>query len=226
MTSTTPTAARTDGDQFSTVDWGLFLAVAVIWGSSFLLIDIGLDSLPPGVITLGRVALGALALAVLPFPRRRVPIERADRGRIVLLSFVWVAIPFTMFPIAEQHITSAVAGLLNGGTPIFTAIFAMLLLHQATRGAQLLGIAVGFLGVVLVSLPSIGDGTSEALGVALVVLATVCYGIALTIAGPLQQRYGSVDLMAKMLALATVSYTHLTLPTICFKCRSRGGAGH
>ena len=204
MISSTPTAARSADDEFSPADWGLFLAVAVIWGSSFLLIDIGLDSLPPGVITLGRVGLGALALAVLPLPRRRVPVERADRSRIVLLSFVWVAIPFTMFPIAEQHITSAVAGLLNGGTPIFAAVFAMLLLRQATRGAQLLGIAVGFVGVVFVSLPSIGDGASEAFGVALVVFATACYGIALTIAGPLQQRYGSVDLMAKMLALATI----------------------
>jgi drug/metabolite transporter (DMT)-like permease len=117
---------------------------------------------------------------------------------------VWVAVPFTLFPIAEQHISSAVAGLLNGGTPIFAAIFAMLLLRQPTRGAQLLGIGVGFVGVVLVSLPSIGEGSNEAFGVALVVLATVCYGFAVTLAGPMQQRYGSVNLMAKVLALATV----------------------
>ena len=111
MTSTTSASTPATDDRFSPADWGLFLAVAVIWGSSFLLIVIGRDSLPPGVITLGRVGLGALALAVLPLPRRRMPIERADRSRVVLLSFVWVAIPFTMFPIAEQHITSAVAGL-------------------------------------------------------------------------------------------------------------------
>ena len=203
MSATTTTTEPVD-DRFTTTDWGLFLSVAGIWGASFLFIDIGLDAMPPGVITLLRVGLGALALAVLPLPRRRTRIRAEDRVRIVTLSVVWVAVPFTMFPIAEQHISSAVAGLLNGGTPIFAAIFAMVLLRQPTRGAQLLGIAVGFVGVVLVSLPSIGDGSSEAFGVALVVLATVCYGLAVTLAGPVQQRYGSVDLMARMLALATI----------------------
>ena len=194
----------TQDDQFTSTDWGLFLSVAAIWGASFLFIDIGLDALPPGLITLMRVGLGALALAVLPLPRQRTRIAPADRLRLITLSITWVAVPFTLFPIAEQHISSAVTGLLNGGTPIFAAIFAMVLLRQPTRGAQLLGIAVGFVGVVFVSLPSIGDGSSEAFGVALVALATVCYGFSLTIAAPLQQRYGSVNLMAKMLALATV----------------------
>lgn len=201
MTAATTTPTPVD-DQFTSADWGLFLSVAGIWGASFLFIDIGLDALPPGVITLMRVGLGAVALVVLP--RQRTRIRPEDRLRLVTLSMVWVAIPFTLFPIAEQHITSAVAGLLNGGTPIFAAIFAMVLLRQPTRGAQLLGIAVGFVGVVFVSLPSIGEGSSETFGVALVVLATVCYGFAVTLAGPLQQRYGSVNLMAKVLALATI----------------------
>lgn len=189
-------------DRFRSGDWGLFLSIGVIWGASFLFIDIGLDALPPGVITLMRVGLGAFALAVMP--RHRTTIRTEDRLPLVTLSVVWVAVPFTLFPIAEQHISSAVAGLLNGGTPIFAAIFAMVLMRQPTRGAQLLGIAVGFVGVVFVSLPSIGEGSSETFGVALVVLATMCYGFAVTLAGPMQRRYGSVDLMAKVLALATI----------------------
>jgi drug/metabolite transporter (DMT)-like permease len=203
VTVTTTTSTPVD-DRFTSSDWGLFLSVAVIWGASFLFIDIGLDALPPGVITLMRVGLGALALAALPLPRQHKRILPEDRARVVTLSVVWVAVPFTLFPIAEQHITSAVAGLLNGGTPIFAAVFAMVLLRQPTRGAQLLGVAVGFVGVVFVSLPSIGEGSSETFGVALVVLATVCYGFAVTLAGPMQQRYGSVNLMAKVLALATI----------------------
>jgi drug/metabolite transporter (DMT)-like permease len=202
--TTATTAPAPVDDRFTTTDWGLFLSVAGIWGASFLFIDIGLDALPPGVITLMRIGLGALALAALPLPRQHIRIRAEDRMRLVTLSVVWVAAPFTLFPIAEQHISSAVAGLLNGGTPIFAAIFAMVLLRQPTRGAQLLGIAVGFVGVVFVSLPSIGEGSSEAFGVALVVLATICYGFALNLAGPMQQRYGSVNLMAKVLALATI----------------------
>jgi len=198
-----PRTVPTD-DRFTSTDWGLFVTISAIWGASFLFIDIGLDALPPGVITLMRVGLGALALAVLPLPRRHTKILPEDRLRLVTLSIAWVAVPFTLFPIAEQHITSAVAGLLNGGTPIFAAIFAMVLLRQPTRGAQLLGVAVGFVGVVLISLPSIGEGSSEAYGVALIVLATICYGFAVTLAGPMTQRYGPVNLMAKVLALATI----------------------
>jgi drug/metabolite transporter (DMT)-like permease len=193
--------AENDGN-FALRDWILFLAVALIWGSSFLLIDVGLDALSPGLITFLRVALGAAAVAVLP--RERTPIASEDRVRVFVLSMLWVAIPFTLFPIAEQHINSAVTGLLNGATPIFTAIVATLLVRRPPRGAQLLGIAVGFVGVIMISLPSINDGSSAAFGVALVILATVCYGFSLNIAAPLQVRYGSVGLMARTLALATI----------------------
>jgi drug/metabolite transporter (DMT)-like permease len=193
--------AANDGP-FTPQDWALFLSVATIWGASFLFIDVGLDAFPPGLITLMRVASGALALHVLPRPV--VTIDASDRSRLVLLSVIWVAIPFTLFPIAEQYINSSVTGLLNGATPIFAATVAAVLLRQRASGPLLLGIIVGFAGIVLISLPSIGDGTSQAHGVILVLGATVCYGFAINLAAPLQQRYGSLPLMSRMLALATV----------------------
>ncbi|MEM9039403.1 MAG: DMT family transporter [Actinomycetota bacterium] len=194
-------AAANDG-AFTPGDWTLFLAVAAIWGSSFLLIDIGLDALPPGLITVIRVASGAVALALLPKPAVRI--DDDDRPRLVVLSVIWVALPFTLFPIAEQWINSAVTGLLNGATPIFVALVATAFLRQPPRGPLLVGIAVGFVGIVCISLPSVGDGASQARGVVLVLAATVCYGFAINVAAPLQARYGSLPLMSRMLALATV----------------------
>ena len=193
--------AANDGS-FTPSDWGLFLAVAAIWGSSFLFIDIGLDAFPPGLITLLRVASGAVALVLLPKPA--VQIARDDRARLLLLSVIWVALPFTLFPIAEQYINSSVTGLLNGATPIFAATVAAVLLRQPARGPLLVGIVVGFVGIVLISLPSISDGANEARGVFLVLGATLCYGFAINLAAPLQQRYGSLPLMSRMLVLATV----------------------
>jgi drug/metabolite transporter (DMT)-like permease len=189
---------------FTPQDWGLFVSVALIWGSSFLLIDIGLDAFPPGLITWLRIGSGALALLLLPKPKPKVRIAADDRNRLLLLSVIWVAIPFTLFPIAEQYINSSVTGLLNGATPIFAATVAAVLLRQRARGPLLLGIVVGFLGITLISLPSINDGASEARGVFLVLGATVCYGFAINLAAPMQQRYGSLPLMARMLALATI----------------------
>ncbi len=193
--------AANDGS-FTPQDWGLFVSVALIWGASFLFIDIGLDAFPPGLITFLRIASGALALLVLPKPK--VSIAPDDRARLVLLSVIWVAIPFTMFPIAEQYINSSVTGLLNGATPIFAASVAAVLLRQRARGPLLAGIVVGFVGITLISLPSVGDGASEARGVVLVLAATVCYGFAINLAAPMQQRYGSLPLMSRMLALATI----------------------
>ena len=187
---------------FTPADWGLFLAIAGIWGASFLFIAVGLESLRPGLITFLRVASGAATLHLIPGPRVRI--EPADRGRVVALSVLWVALPFTLFPLAEQHINSAVTGLLNGAMPVFTAVFAWLFFSRRSTGPQLVGVGVGFVGVVLISLPSMGEGSAAATGVALVVLATVCYGLAINLAAPLQARYGSRPLMARMLALATV----------------------
>ncbi len=195
------TTSANDGP-FSTQDWALFWGIALIWGASFLLIAIALESLHPGAITFGRVGFGAAALAVTPAARKRIDPE--DRRRLVVLSLVWVAIPFTLFPLAEQHINSAVTGLLNGAMPIFAALVAALFLREFPRGAQLAGLLTGFTGVVLISIPSIGEGSNAALGVFLVLLATVCYGFAVNIAAPLQRRYGSVAVMSKMLVLATV----------------------
>jgi drug/metabolite transporter (DMT)-like permease len=195
-------AAPTTGAAFSSSDWAIFSAIGLIWGASFLFIAIGLESLEPGVITSLRVILGAATLALLPGARMRL--QPDDRIRMAALSIIWVGIPFTLFPLAEQHINSAVAGLLNGAVPMFTALFGVLLFNRRTNGPQLLGLGVGLFGVVLISLPSLTEGSSQALGVGLVLLATLCYGLATNLAAPLQARYGSRPVMARMLALAVI----------------------
>lgn len=205
MTTTPPApsaGAAASSAAFSPDDWSIFTAIGLIWGASFLFIAIGLESLEPGVITALRVGLGAVTLNLLPGSRIRL--LREDRPRMVALSVIWVGIPFTLFPLAEQHISSAVTGLLNGGVPTFTATFGLLFFGRRTNGPQLIGLAVGLSGVVLISLPSLDEGSSQALGVGLVVLATVCYGLATNLAAPLQARYGSRGVMARMLALASV----------------------
>ena len=211
-------AAELDNRQFGATDWLLFFGIALIWGSSFLLIAMGLDSLTAGMITFLRVGFGAITLWMVRVFRvasgkRPVsavsfggdPILAGDWPRIVFVSIIWVAVPFTLFPLAQQHINSAITGLLNGATPIFVAIVSVMMTRVLPSGRQTIGIAVGFVGLVLLSLPSIGDGQSQAKGVAMVLAATVCYGIAMNLAAPLQRKYGAVTLMSWVLGLATVT---------------------
>jgi drug/metabolite transporter (DMT)-like permease len=195
------TSEGTHRGAFIAGDWALFLSIGVIWGSSFLLILIGLESFEPGLVTWLRVAFGAAVLWMLP---NRVSIDRADLPRLVAMSVLWVAIPFTLFPLAEQHVTSAVAGMLNGGLPILTALFGSMMLRRLPTRVQIVGLMLGAAGVAAIAISTAGEGSSETLGVAMLLLAVVCYGIAINIATPLQQRYGPVAVMARMLALATL----------------------
>lgn len=197
------TSHGTNRDAFNAADWGLFLSLALLWGSSFLFIAIGLDAFHPGLVTLLRVGLGGAFLALIPRARAR-RIDRDDWGRVILLGLIWVAIPFTLFPIAQQWIDSAVAGMLNGATPIFTALVATVLLRALPGPLQVAGLVVGFGGILAIALPSAESGSTAAIGVLLVILATVCYAVSLNIVTPLQQKYGSIPVMARVLWVATL----------------------
>jgi drug/metabolite transporter (DMT)-like permease len=199
------TARGTHLDAFGRVEWSLLVGVALIWGSSFFFMAVGLEAFAPGVVTLARVGLGTVALALVKRARR--PIERADLGRVVVLGLIWIGIPLTLFPIAQQWIDSSVAGMLNAAMPVTAALWATVLLRRAPGPRQLIGITVGFLGVVAVSLPEVLDSSATALGVGLVLLAIVMYGLAANMAVPLQQRYGSLPVLlrAQLAALVLVA---------------------
>ena len=183
-------------------EWGLLAGVALIWGSSFVFMAIGLDAFNPGVITLTRIALGAMTLAV--FPKARAAIDKRDRGRVFLLGIIWIGIPLMIFPIAQQWIESSVAGMLNGAVPITAAIWATLLLRRLPGWRQLLGIGIGFVGVLAISAPEVVDSSATALGAALVIFAVVLYGLSTNVAVPLQQKYGALPVMFKAQLAALV----------------------
>ncbi len=180
----------------------MLIGIALIWGSSFLLIEISLESLQPAVITWLRSTLGFLALTVVPAARE--PLERVDHPKVAVIGVLWLVVPLSMFPIAQQHIDSALAGMLNASVPIFGALVASVLLRSLPRVHQAVGIALGFAGAATLSLPEAVGSSAVAWGVSLVLLATFCYGTAMNLAVPLQQRYGAPALMMRALAVASV----------------------
>jgi drug/metabolite transporter (DMT)-like permease len=202
MSVPTADALRSDREPFGSTEWILFGTVGLVWGASFLFIKLGLEAFHPGLVTWARVSLGALALGVLPQARQRI--EPEHRRTLLLLSVTWVGIPFTLFPLAELHINSAVTGLLNGATPFFAGLIGGLFFGRVPRGPQRLGIVAGFIGIGLVSAGSSAEGGSALVGVLMALAATLCYGFATNLAGPVQQRYGSVAVMSKMLLLGAL----------------------
>ena len=96
--------------------WLLVVVPGVIWGASFLFIAEGLQAVAPMGVTFVRIAIGFVTLSLVPSARR--PIVRGDRLKTALLGILWLAFPLSMFPFAEQHVSSALAGMLNGATPL------------------------------------------------------------------------------------------------------------
>jgi len=202
------TSEGSEAGAFQAFDWLLLMTAAGIWGSSFFFIAVGLDHFEPGVITFGRVAFGAVALWATPAARRG-RIDAADRMRVALLGVCWMAFPLSMYSFAEQWIDSSLAGMLTAATPIWTALVARALLRRAPGRRMVVGLLVGFAGVAVLSWPSARDADASAVGVLLVILATVSYGVASNVAVPLQQRYGALPVLARAQLVALV----LLIPT-------------
>lgn len=201
------TSEGTSTSAFGASEWSLVAVISLIWGASFLFIANGLDSFDPFTVGFLRVGLGALTLNLLPAARAR-RIDREDWPRVVLLALVWMALPLTLFPLAEQWVSSSLAGMLNGGMPITSAILAAVLLQRRPGRKQLVGLLVGFAGIVLVGLPSLGEGASETRGVLLIVVALLCYGVASNLTVPLSQKYGGLVTQARTQALGAL----MTMP--------------
>ena len=217
------TSEGTHRGAFAPIDWALFLAIGAIWGSSFVLISIGLEAFEPGLVTWLRILAGAAALWFVP--GARVPMSREDRPRLLAVSFLWVAIPFTLFPLAQQHVNSAVAGMINGSLPVMAVFIGCVMLRRFPTLPLLAGLALGATGVAAIAISTASEGSSEALGVLLLLIAVLCYGVAINIAAPLQQRYGSVPAMARMLALAavwTAPFGLVSVPASSFSWASLG----
>jgi drug/metabolite transporter (DMT)-like permease len=157
-------------------NWILLLALAALWGASYLFIKIALDDLSPAGIVFTRTALAALVL--LPFAIKSggmAPLWRRAPA-IAALAAVQVAGPFLLISAGERHIASSLAGILVASAPIFTAIFAIWL-DQAERLSTdgIVGVAIGILGVALLLGVDV-DGSGLAGGL-MVVLASVGYAL-------------------------------------------------
>ena len=197
-----PAAPRSANDvtAFTPGDWALLAGVALTWGSSFVFIEIGLEHFAPALIALLRIAFGTMAIVWLR--RARQPVARSDWGSIGLVGVLWMAVPFLLFPIAQQWIDSSLAGMINGAVPLFAALVATLISRTLPGIVQAVGLVIGFGGVVAVSWPGAQGAHSSATGVLLVLLATICYGVALNIVAPPQRRYGPLPVLLRVQVVA------------------------
>src|SRR3954465_13986561 len=137
----------------SYADWLLVATPGVIWGASFLFIAEGLRAIAPNGVSFIRIAIGFATLSF--FPAARKPIDRSAWPGIFALSILWFAFPLSMFPFAEQRVSSALIGVLNADPPLFVTLLSAALARKMPARRILLGLATGIGGSVLIALPSL-----------------------------------------------------------------------
>ena len=196
---------------FGPSEWLLLSVTAAMWGSSYLLIADALEGLRPLAVTFVRLLLGFGVVFAVP-NARRARIASEDKLRLAILGVLWMALPLTLFPIAQRHVSSSVAGMITGSQPVMAAAIAAALLHRRPTSIATAGLAVGFVGVAAVVVDTTsGSGSAPVLDTALVLVAVFCYALATNLAVPLQQRYGGLVVISRALA---VSLVLLTIPGV------------
>ncbi len=154
------------------------LIAAVAWGSSFLFIKVGLEGFSPAQVGLGRVVVGFAVLAAWCAITRDWPrLTWRRTGALFVVALCMSGAPFILFPLAQQHVTSILASLLNAATPLWTAFFVALFipLERATR-IQVVGLGIGVMGIAVL-LGAWNVHEFSALGAVLILAATAFYGI-------------------------------------------------
>lgn len=188
--------------RFGIQEWAFSILLSLTWGSSFLLIAIAVDNLDAALIPFGRALAGGLALSFFPGAREQIPIRHWPR--IGLLGLVWMALPFWLFPLAERTVTSGVAGMVNGGLPVVMACVTALWVRRLPSARRMSAIALGFVGIFVVTLPAIltrtpsGEPIADPRGISLLCLAVLCYAIGANIARPLQAIYSPARLFMRV----------------------------
>ncbi len=193
----------------------LAFVTSSIWGSSFLMIKYSLEELNPSDIAIYRILIGALFINI--FVRAKENIVKTDNIKIFIISFFWMALPFYMFGIAEQTITSSLAGLINGSTPIFVAFIAVVFYKLKVTKIQVLYIFTGFIGVGLISLSGGINDVSFEIGFLYALIASISYGIAVNMVEPLIQKYNSLIVIKMVIRYAFVISLIMLGPTASFK---------
>jgi drug/metabolite transporter (DMT)-like permease len=134
--------------------WALLLLLALLWGGSFFFIGVAVREAPPLLVAWSRVAMAAAALwitvAVL-----RVPVPR---GRTAVMTLAGMGllnnvVPFSLIAYGQAHLPSGFASILNATTPVWGVVLGVAAFRQPATGTQVLGVALGFVGVLVLMGP-------------------------------------------------------------------------
>ena len=189
----------------TTRTWTAFIVLCVIWGIPYFLIKVALVDLSPAVIAGGRIALGAAVLLPIAWHRGVLKPVLAHKGAIVAFAVCELVVPFSAVSVAESWISSSLTGVLIATVPLVVAVIAPLFgIRERIGPRRVIGLAIGFAGVVALLGIDRLSGAQQWLGAAVAFFAVVGYAV-----GPLivQRHLAGIDELgatAASLSIASV----------------------
>ena len=161
------------------IEWVLFLALGFMWGSSYLFIKIAVDGFGTFTLIALRLLIGAAFLWVaFRMNGTSLPRERRIYGHLIVMAVVNITIPFALITWAEQSVDSALAAILNATVPLFVIVIApMFLPEEPIRLNGIVGLAVGFIGVVLLVSPGLMSASGDLAGSIALLGSSLAYAL-------------------------------------------------
>lgn len=187
------------------INWGIFILLSIIWGSSFILMKEGMHVLTPYQVASIRILSAGLILT--PFALKALKQIPQNKWLLVILSgLLGNFFPAYLFCIAETEIDSSLAGILNALTPMFTILVGISFFQLKANSTKILGVIIGFIGLCLLMLSGKEVSFNNLSYAGLVLLATLCYGINVNMVGRYMKEVGSLN-------IASLAFVFLIIPS-------------
>ncbi|MBI5668072.1 MAG: DMT family transporter [Chloroflexi bacterium] len=194
--------------------WIFFWLLGLIWGSSFLLMRVGVVEMPPAQVTFTRVGIAALGMnLVLLLTRRRYP---SDWRALLALAVIGVgntALPFTLLAWGEQTVESGVTSVIQAITPMFALVIAhFAFADERMTPLKVTGVLLAFVGIIVLTSRDFQDGNllgADLSGELAIVLASLCYAIFASYSRRTLQKYH-----IEPVVVSTVTMTAATVAAI------------
>lgn len=192
-----------------------YLLLSAVWGTSFLFMQISVHELGVMPTAALRVAIATLTLLPWLYWRGQWGALRTHWRPIALAGLINPAIPFVLYAYALQSLTTGLASILNATTPLFGAVIALLWLRERLTASRVLGLFIGFVGVVALAWDRLGVGGSPGSGWAVIVClgAPLMYGLGASFTQRYLKQVPSLAIACGSLMASSVA---LALPALWF----------
>lgn len=177
----------------SLIHWLIFIVLAVVWGSSFILMKYGLQSFSYSQVGLLRISLAFWFMLLISFRKLRKLTVR-DILPLIAVGMFGNAIPYMLFPLAVTKLPSGLVGILNSLVPLFTLIVGVVWFRIRVGLPSLVGILLGFGGAVYLLLPDLNMENANMVYGIYPIIATLLYGISINVISSKLQHLDSMSI--------------------------------